>query len=176
MSELKHYGILGMKWGVRRFRNEDGSLTEAGKKRQAAYDRKVRLYEYDKQETRDRANFLKSEAEREKSSRKLSAHYDSLANESDIDYDFKIAKVKAKSDPSYKYSKEYEEARQAKTQKTVDSVLYGEDGRKRISQYMAEGSSHGSAAARVATEDLLLSMADVLITSLIESSSRRNKK
>jgi hypothetical protein len=32
-NELKHYGILGMKWGVRRFQNKDGSLTEAGKKR-----------------------------------------------------------------------------------------------------------------------------------------------
>lgn len=30
---LAHHGIKGMKWGVRRFRNEDGSLTEAGKKR-----------------------------------------------------------------------------------------------------------------------------------------------
>lgn len=31
--ELKHWGILGMKWGVRRFQNEDGSLTTAGKRR-----------------------------------------------------------------------------------------------------------------------------------------------
>lgn len=30
---LKHYGILGMKWGVRRFQNKDGTLTAAGKKR-----------------------------------------------------------------------------------------------------------------------------------------------
>lgn len=30
---LAHHGIKGMKWGVRRFRNEDGSLTEAGKAR-----------------------------------------------------------------------------------------------------------------------------------------------
>ena len=30
---LSHYGILGMKWGVRRYQNEDGTLTEAGKKR-----------------------------------------------------------------------------------------------------------------------------------------------
>lgn len=31
-SYIKHYGVLGMKWGVRRYRNKDGSLTPAGKK------------------------------------------------------------------------------------------------------------------------------------------------
>lgn len=32
-SELEHFGLKGMKWGVRRFQNKDGSLTEAGKQR-----------------------------------------------------------------------------------------------------------------------------------------------
>ena len=32
-GELYHHGILGQKWGVRRFQNKDGSLTSAGKKR-----------------------------------------------------------------------------------------------------------------------------------------------
>ena len=30
---LEHHGILGMKWGVRRFQNKDGSYTSAGKQR-----------------------------------------------------------------------------------------------------------------------------------------------
>lgn len=36
--ELHHHGIKGMRWGVRRFQNKDGSLTPAGKKRYAEYD------------------------------------------------------------------------------------------------------------------------------------------
>lgn len=53
-NELYHHGILGQKWGVRRYQNPDGSLTAAGKKRYAsevsknAYDsdklRKTKAY------------------------------------------------------------------------------------------------------------------------------------
>lgn len=54
---LAHHGIKGMKWGVRRYQNEDGTLTAAGKKRykedgNGGYKKKTR-YEraYDKYKT-----------------------------------------------------------------------------------------------------------------------------
>ena len=30
-KELYHHGIKGQKWGIRRYQNEDGSLTKEGK-------------------------------------------------------------------------------------------------------------------------------------------------
>lgn len=42
-QDLYHHGILGQKWGVRRYQNNDGTLTPVGKKR----------YGKDKKEKRD---------------------------------------------------------------------------------------------------------------------------
>lgn len=38
-NSLYHHGTKGMKWGVRRYQNKDGSLTSAGKKRYANKDK-----------------------------------------------------------------------------------------------------------------------------------------
>lgn len=48
--ELKHWGIKGMKWGIRRYQNKDGSLTRAGKKRQADNLEKARQAKKAKQD------------------------------------------------------------------------------------------------------------------------------
>lgn len=53
---LAHHGIKGQQWGVRRFQNEDGTLTAEGRARLAASHtkdiefsmKKVKQYEYDK--------------------------------------------------------------------------------------------------------------------------------
>lgn len=48
-NELYHHGVKGMKWGVRRYQNKDGTLTAVGKKR---YDRDIRENNARKKENR----------------------------------------------------------------------------------------------------------------------------
>lgn len=45
-GELYHWGVKGMKWGVRRYQNKDGTLTAAGKKR---YDHEADKGDYNQQ-------------------------------------------------------------------------------------------------------------------------------
>ena len=71
-DELKHWGILGMKWGVRRYQNKDGTLTAKGKKRYTeemnkikAEKKKLRAQERDKKKL-DKLRAEKEELERMK--------------------------------------------------------------------------------------------------------------
>lgn len=90
---LMHHGIKGMKWGVRRFQNYDGSYTKTGMKHyrqsEAAYDDSNRRYKSAKtsyktakKTGRDvesaRESFERAKTEREMAKRQLSKDYDQL--------------------------------------------------------------------------------------------------
>lgn len=86
-DEFYHWGIKGMKWGVRRYQNPDGSLTAAGKKHrslgQVIHDRKVhkkRVAAAAKaRETREKN--LKAEAKRKKALEKGTLSVKKMTNE-----------------------------------------------------------------------------------------------
>lgn len=90
---LEHHGIKGMKWGIRRFQNEDGSYTQAGLKR----------YRYDENnynEARNKyiaakaayksgegteAEYRKSRADMKAAKKQLSRAYDQVKKDSKAD-------------------------------------------------------------------------------------------
>ena len=60
-TELTHHGILGMRWGVRRYQNKDGTLTAKGKKRYNSEMEKLKQEEKvlkNKQRTQNKLNKL----------------------------------------------------------------------------------------------------------------------
>lgn len=98
-EELAHHGILGQKWGVRRFQNPDGTLTEAGKKRVSA--------EYKRNAVRANENVLTTDNYVNAYNKAVNRMNAGITDKYNRDYEKKLG-AKAK-DHDYDYDKEYNE-------------------------------------------------------------------
>lgn len=90
MKYLAHHGILGQKWGVRRYQNEDGTLTAAGKKRYqegSSFGSKGRMTKSvdaaNLRRTIDKESWKKPSADRDYLIRELKKQYSLLVKDLD---------------------------------------------------------------------------------------------
>lgn len=102
-NELQHHGTKGMRWGVRRYQNKDGSLTDAGKKR------------YNKEVEKLKAEEAKVKAAERvaKNSQKVQAKFDKLdAKKADLEARKKALKNKVDSDSDQRPEETVDQKRQ----------------------------------------------------------------
>lgn len=77
-DELQHHGTKGMRWGIRRYQNKDGSLTPAGQKR---YNKEMESLKKEKAKLKAEQKVLKTKKANQSKLDKLEAEKQKLAEQ-----------------------------------------------------------------------------------------------
>lgn len=112
-EELRHHGIKGMRWGIRRYQNKDGSLTPAGRKR---YDQEIESLKSEKSKLQQKHKNLNAQQRMEARKDKLKADI-----EAEKEYLKNGGKKSGKSDSSDKQSEETKEPEKKKSSSEMSS-------------------------------------------------------
>lgn len=138
MAELKHYGIKGMKWGVRRYQSKDGGLTPAGRKRYADKEEKEKTVKSAVRNYSKKFNdWNKTQEFADKKWNSVSEQYKSLGKTAITRM---LNAAKNKSSAAKQYSKAYDDWN--KTQELADKkwsetrAAYKETGRNAVSRIL----------------------------------------
>lgn len=125
--ELCHHGIKGQRWGIRRYQNEDGTLTEEGKKRYGSVGLKeVSLNTIEKDREKYKQKLLDSTADIRKA-KKLEDQAIALAKKYDFDPDDGGGgSTKAAQEAGIKYMDLWEEAARLRAPYEIGGSKYNE--------------------------------------------------
>lgn len=175
-GELYHFGIKGMKWGVRRYQNKNGSLTPAGKKRYSDNPEiktlksdmetsKVAMKEAEKAYSKasNKASYIPTKANREEADKAFNAY-----REAKRDYQ--------KSKLSYTTNKEAARIKD----KGIEFENKSKHRLKLEEQYkklgMTDEQAQAAANKRIRTEKILVASAAVTVAACAVYVANKNRK
>lgn len=169
MSELYHYGVKGMKWGVRR-----------AQKRAARADKRIGKLENLKERNRAEYDYMNKNAKldysKPRQAKKLNrtlATNKAMHDTTEVDNNYAIARQKAKKDPSYKKSVEYAKAKAAYRKQAGQQYMYGEAGHLRIESLKNQGYSEKRAKGRAVAETFGAMAVTTVLTGVVIAAQNR---